>query len=91
MCSQYWTLNAKIKCPKCQKGNIWDLQTHFMGDVGSCVNVYELGEKVEELKGISVLLDGKVDDFIGDCPKCGEFFNLGANIVNGSVEKVFIL
>lgn len=80
-----------MKCPKCGKQGMWNLQTHFMGDFGSCVNEYKLGEKVEELKGVSVLLDGKNDDFIGDCPHCGKFFDLGANIIKGRVEKVFIL
>lgn len=62
-----------------------------MGDYGSCLNEYKLNEKVEELKGVSVVLDGRVDDFIGDCAYCGKFFDLGAEIKDGRVEKVFLL
>lgn len=91
MCSKYWNLNTNIKCPKCGKQSMWNLQTHFMGDDGSCVNEYKLGEKVKELKGVSVLLDGKNDDFIGSCPQCEKFFDFGSNIVKGRVNKVFIL
>lgn len=91
MCSKYWNLYTQIKCPKCNKQGRWNLQTHFMGDDGSCVNEYKLGEKVKELKVVSVLLDGKNDDFIGGCPHCEKFFDLGANIVKGRVEKVYIL
>lgn len=91
MCSQYWNLYTNIICPKCERKSKWNLQTHFMGDFGSCVNHYKLGEKVDELKGVDVLLDGRIDDFIGDCPKCGNYFDFGANIVKGKAERVFIL
>ena len=91
MCSQYWNLNTKVACLNCGNARIWNLQTHFMGDFGSCVNNYELGEKIDELGSVSVILDGKNDDFIGDCPNCGKFFNFGAKIVKGKVEKIFIL
>lgn len=91
MCSQYWNLNTRLKCPNCGKARLWNLQTHFMGDFGSCLNEYKLKEKVEELKGVSLILDGRIDDFIGDCPNCDKFFNLGAEIINGKIEKIFIL
>lgn len=91
MCSQYWNLNTKVKCPNCGKTRVWNLQTHFMGDIGSCVNEYKLGEKVDELDTVSVVLDGTNDDFIGDCPNCDKFFDFGAEIVEGKVERVFIL
>lgn len=62
-----------------------------MGDFGSFQNNYKLGEKVAELKGVTVLLDGSIDDFIGDCDNCGSFFDIGAKILDGRVAKVFIL
>ncbi|KKQ41849.1 MAG: hypothetical protein US60_C0028G0004 [Microgenomates group bacterium GW2011_GWC1_37_8] len=89
MCSMYWNLNTKLKCPNCGKSSLWNLQTHFLGDYGSCLNEYKLKEKVNELSNTSVTLDGKNDNFIGDCPNCDKFFDLGAEIVDGKVEKVF--
>lgn len=91
MCTMYWNLNTKMRCPSCGKASLWNLQTHFMGDFGSCVNVYKLDENVAELEGITLVLDGKIDDFIGDCPECGKFFDLGAKIVKGRVTKVWFL
>lgn len=76
MCSMYWNLSAKITCPNCGEKEKWSLSTHFMGDVGSCSNEYNLREDVKELKGVSVLLDGRIDDFVGDCPKCEKIFYL---------------
>lgn len=70
---------------------MWNLQTHFMGDFGSCVNEYKLGAPVTELNGVSLNLDGKIDDFIGDCPKCGAFYEFGAYIVKGAVKEVYAL
>lgn len=67
------------------------MQTHFMGDFGSCINRYKLGETVPELKRVSVILDGENDDLIGDCPSCDAFFNFGAEINKGKVTKLFVL
>ena len=91
MCSMYLTLDAKVNCPKCGEVKTWDLQTHFMGYMGSCQHYYKLGEKIDELENISVILDGKIDDFAGDCPNCDAMFDLGAEIIDGRVKKVFIL
>lgn len=54
-------------------------------------NEYNLREDVKELKGISVLLDGRIDDFVGDCPKCEKIFYLGGEIINGRVKKTFFI
>lgn len=88
MCSQYWNLKAKLTCPSCGKSKMWEVQTHFMGDYGSCLNYYKLGEKIEELGNMTITLDGKLDDFIGQCSTCGKFFDLGAEIIDGKVEKL---
>jgi hypothetical protein len=69
---------------------MWTLQTHYMGDFGSYVNHYALGEMVKELAGLSVHFDGKQEGFIGDCPECGAFFDFGADIVGGKVSQVFL-
>ena len=89
MCSAYWNLEAIVTCPQCHKRKTWTLQTHFMGDFGSCVNHYTLGEPVEELADMNVRLDGMQEGFIGNCPKCGASFDFGANIIGGKVEQVF--
>lgn len=88
----YWTLDAKVKCPKCSKVKTWDLQTHFMGYMGSCAHYYKLGEKVKELENLTVKFDGiEGRRFLGDCPNCDGMFDLGAEIIKGKVENVFIL
>ena len=91
MCSMYWNLNTRIICPECRKKELWNLQTHFMGDYGSCINNYKLKENIPELKKVSVILDGRIDDFIGDCSNCGKFYDFGAEIIEGKVMKVWIL
>ncbi len=62
-----------------------------MGYFGSCEHEYVLDEAVDELAGVSVLLDGRIDDFIGGCPKCKTYFDVGGEIVAGKVVNVFIL
>lgn len=91
MCASYWNLDTKIQCPACGKTTVWNLQTHFMGYLGSCEHFYKLNEEIDELEGVDVLLNGRIDDFIGDCEKCGKFFDIGAKIVKGKVKKVWIL
>lgn len=91
MCSMYWNLITKMKCPECGKITLWNLQTHFMGSVGSYINNYKLGDKVPELKGVSITLNDKIDDFNGDCENCGKFFDVGAKIIDGRVEEVFVI
>lgn len=90
MCTMYWTIKEiELECPVCNKVGIWELQTHFMGDVGSCLNYYKLGEKVLELKGIkSATLDGRNDDFIGICSRCDKYINFGAKIKNETIEEI---
>jgi hypothetical protein len=92
MCSQYWNLTAEVTCPHC--GNVHEdtLQTHWMGEIGSCLNFYVLGERIPELHGIqAAVLDGVVDDFISDCRACGNWSIFGARIVDEAVVEVFPL
>jgi len=93
MCTMYWTIkDVRLKCPKCKKISMWELQTHFMGEAGSCLNYYKLGEKVWELKGIEfATLGGENDSFIGDCPHCNEYINFGAKIKDETIVKIFQL
>lgn len=62
-----------------------------MGDGGSYNHEYELGEAVDELKGVTVLLDGRIDALTGECPYCEVVFDVGADIVDGKVTRVFPL
>lgn len=91
MCASYWNLDAKMTCPGCGKTAVWNLQTHFMGYLGSCEHYYKLNESVHELEGVSVILDGRIDDFNGDCEECGKFFDVGAEIVDGKVKRFWVL
>ncbi len=93
MCASYWNLIAQFTCPSCHESSDWELQTHFMGGVKGtmCMDYYNIGDKISPLGDMSVILNGKNDDFIGDCPKCGKYYDFGGQIVNGKVESVFIL
>jgi len=91
MCASYWNFEAKMTCPRCGETTTWEMQTHFMGYVGSCENHYTIGETIPELQGVSVRLDGRIDDFSSDCPKCDAIFDVGAEIMEGKVIEVFIL
>lgn len=91
MCVSYWNLDTEITCPSCGKVSMWNLQTHFMGYLGSCEHHYKLGESVYELEGMTILLDGKIDDFNGDCEECGKFFDVGAEIIKSKVKRAWIL
>ena len=93
MCSMYWNLFAEFTCPACGKVQKGELQTHFMGDIGSCVNYYNIGDSIPELKGITATLgpvdEGWPDDLIGDCIECGVWIDFGASIEDGKVMKVW--
>ena len=90
MCSSYWTLKAVVECPKCHKTQPMEMQTHFMGEPGSCLNTYEMYQLIPELQGVSVELDGRIDDFITTCPQpCDYTFLVGAIIEKGAVVRVW--
>ena len=93
MCASYWNLDTKIKCPKCKKISTWNLQTHFNGGEigGMCMDYYKLKQKIVPLKGITMIMNRKNDWFIGDCPKCEEFFDFGANVESGMVKAIFVI
>jgi hypothetical protein len=91
MCSSYWNLkNVGFTCPECGALTSDDLQTHFMGVVGSCMNDYAIGQPIPELAGVSVTLgkDGP-DDLIGRCLECDAMIDFGARIENGVVVEVW--
>ena len=92
MCSQYWTLKATFSCPYCGHENIdAQLQTHFMGDYGSCLNYYKIGDSIAELRGVkSAKLGYKgSDDFISSCKACNKFIIFGADIEDEKVVKIY--
>ena len=62
-----------------------------MGDFGSYSHEYKLNQDIPELEGVDVVLDGRIDDFSGDCIKCGKFFDIGAKIAKGKVIKIWFL
>ncbi len=92
MCSAYWNLMVELTCPSCGEKGEWELQTHWMGEVGSCLNRYRLGEKVQELAGImSAAMDGANDSFISNCPSCKQYFDFGGAVKDEAVESVYVL
>lgn len=92
MSIDYWNLRARVTCPHC--GNEYDanLQTHWMGEDGSSLNYYQLGERVPELHGIqAATLDGIKDDFTSKCTQCGKWLSFGARIVDEAVVELLPL
>jgi hypothetical protein len=91
VCSAYWNLHAGWTCPACGHENTdAELQTHWMGEPGSCINRYRLGDPVAELAGITAAtLPDAGDDFIGDCDECGLYVDFGGRIENGAVVEVW--
>lgn len=91
MCSAYWNLSAEWTCPACGHVNEdAEIQTHWMGEVGSCMNRYRLGEPVAELAGIAdARLPDAGDDFIDQCGGCDVFVDLGGQIKGGAVVAVW--
>lgn len=62
-----------------------------MGDIGSFEHVYQLGQRTAELEGVTVILDSHINDFSGYCEACDRFFDVGADIVEGKVVRVWVL
>lgn len=91
MSADYWNLTTMLTCPACGVRSRWGMTTHFMGETGSFVHHYTLHESVPELLGVSVLLDGRIDAFRGDCPRCDRLYEIGARIIKGRVAKVWIV
>lgn len=91
MCSQFWTITTEYECPLCGSHEHGELQTHFMGDFGSCSNFYALGESVDELRGVEAgrLGEGLADDFISVCRNCRGVIDWGARIENSAVVEVW--
>jgi hypothetical protein len=91
MSADYWNLTTMMSYSPYGRRSRWRLSTHFRGEWGSFYNTYRLNESVPELLGVSVLLDGRVDAFRGDCPRCGALFEISARIVKGRVATVWIV
>jgi hypothetical protein len=90
MCSRYWNLTAAFTCPGCASHTEDELQTHWLGVDGSCIDHYRPGEKAFELRGIlSAVLDGSFDAFTGYCGECGARVRFGARIVDEAVAEIW--
>lgn len=91
MCSQYWTVKFEYQCHFCGSRQSGGLQTHFMGDFGSCANYYDVGERVQELRGIeaATLGEGFEDDFISVCANCRGVTDWGARIEDEAVVELW--
>lgn len=91
MCSMYWTLDkVQFTCPNCGAKTEDDLQTHFMGEVMSCLNHYRLREPVPELRGATLTLVPPIPDYFeAECGECEKYIDMGARIVKGRVWRVW--
>ena len=74
-----------------------EMQTHFMGQIDSCTNYYQLGQDIPELDGFTGFLgplpEGWVqserDDLISFCEGCEATVDLAAFILTGKVMAVW--
>ena len=94
MCSMYWTLIAKEACPSCGEVQEIQMQTHYMGEPGSCLRTYVIGEPVEELQKIEkarlgAFEEGCPDDFVDSCNSCNAWIKFGAEIKDGMVVRIW--
>lgn len=91
MCCEYWTLRADYTCPLCGSEEQGELQTHWMGDLGSCLDCYQLGQKVPQLRGIEAATLGAdgPEEFISVCRSCHGIIDWGARIENEVVVRVW--
>ena len=86
MCSMYWTLIAEITCPRCKKEQEQEMQTHSFGDIGSCVNYYKIGDKIEELQQVK---SGEITKlFSGECKLCKADFVVDAKIKDSRIVEI---
>lgn len=86
MCSMYWNLKVSVLAP-CGHQAESNLQTHFMGAFGSCMNYYGMHEPVDELDGFTG--DIPFDHWlIGECGSCKKFFYVPARCESGQVVEL---
>lgn len=93
MCSMYWTLIAEVTCPSCGTTYEDEMQTHWMGEAGSCVNYYRIGQPIPELAGVATAADAEPysdDAFWTECPKCEWSADLGVEVENGVITRLLI-
>lgn len=86
MCSMYWNLNVDGTAP-CGHEINHPLQTHFMGEPGSCVGYYNVGDVVPELEGFTGNLP-EDDRLAGECDECDQFYEFDAVIEQGRVVRL---
>jgi hypothetical protein len=92
MCTRFWNLKARFVCPSCGETVENQLQTHWLGDDGSCIDHYAIGERAWELRGIlSAIVDGTHDNFSGHCERCDASIDFGARVLNEAVVDVWPL
>ncbi len=75
----------------CGSSEDGELQTHWMGDLGSCLDYFELGAPIPQLRGIEAATLGQdgPDDFISICRLCGGLIDWGARIEDERVVRVW--
>jgi len=84
----YWSVEAEVECPECGDVRLGEWQTHFMGDFGSCSNVYSLGEPVEELRGLLSAVISPRNGFIGSCQGCKAWLDVGFVVKDTAVVSL---
>jgi hypothetical protein len=88
MCAQYWSLLEERFAP-CGH-TITEFQTHWRGDEEfGWTATHRMGELLSpDLTGYSGKLSDEGEEFIGDCPTCGAFFQAEGMITDGRVTGI---
>jgi hypothetical protein len=84
----YWSLITTFECPCCGATNSdAELQTHWLGDIGSCLNRYRIGDRVAELRGITAAhMEG--DSFVARCSACDCWLSYGAEVKDEAIISI---
>ena len=94
MSSMYWTLYTTANCPLCEQPTVRSLQSKFMAEVASCLNIYLLGEPVDELNGITATVDHRAHGnfMIGTCGDedcAAKFIEYAFAVEEGKVTRIW--
>ena len=92
MCTAYWPLYVPTACPACETTEERELQTHFMGEFGSCMNSYKMGDLITELQHWSGDVVPPLNDMITGCynENCeADTLIYGFHVDNGRVTAVW--
>ena len=92
MCSAFWNLEVPaLICPYCGGKVCENLQTHFRGEIGDCLQNYHIDEKIPNLIGLTGRLAEMGDSLCSVCEDCNHYLDYDAVIRKGIIIGVEFL